>query len=74
MTHISKDWVTVVFGLMTGREFNSRAMLKGVMRRFRLHKGLSFSFGSLLTGFLRSQNITAKEADYKPPHRTRGSM
>ncbi|MCE3051081.1 hypothetical protein HAX54_048874 [Datura stramonium] len=51
---------------MTGRPDNIGVIIKDVLRRTRVNKGKRFSFGTLLTRFLREQQIDVEVVDYRP--------
>ncbi|MCE3215028.1 hypothetical protein HAX54_000581, partial [Datura stramonium] len=49
-----------------GRLINVGVIIKNVLRIVRVKKGKRFSFGVLLTRFLREQQIDEKAVDYRP--------
>ncbi|MCE3050519.1 hypothetical protein HAX54_047413 [Datura stramonium] len=66
VTHVMKDRIFLVYALMTGRPIIVGVIIKDVLTRERVKKGQWFSFGGLLTGFLREQQIDEEVVDYIP--------
>lgn len=66
MTHITRDWVCLAYALMAEEAINVGAMLKSTMKKARLQKDLTYSFGGLMNSFLRSLDVEKEVTDYRP--------
>ncbi|MCD9642045.1 hypothetical protein HAX54_028635 [Datura stramonium] len=72
VTHVMRERVCLVYAFMIGMLVNVGVIIKDVLRRERVKKGERFSFGGLLTRFLRGNQINKEMVDYRPrydPHR-----
>lgn len=56
---------------MVGIPINMEVVIRNLIRRERIHKGVKFGFGSLMTRFLRVYDIEQGDIDVRLPQNTR---
>ncbi|KAG5615180.1 hypothetical protein H5410_015004 [Solanum commersonii] len=66
-TDITCDRVCLVYALMTNTELNIGATLKSSMRKARVHKGLRYAFGGIITRLCCAAGVPYESLDYMAP-------
>ncbi|KAG5606846.1 hypothetical protein H5410_028338 [Solanum commersonii] len=63
-TNITRDWICLVYVLMTATKVNIGVVFKSAMQNARVHKGHRYAFGSLITRMCRAAGVPKDNVDY----------